>query len=137
MNLVYTTLASLGVIFAYVVVWVHVVASLDRMYPEADSDAKTVIGFLTRDYGRGIAYTLAVFVYVGIVMDALFNWTWGTLFFRELPRETLFTDRVQRWYDKSRNTPRPSSMVSLSSREKEGVKWAKRINLIWPGHIKR
>lgn len=38
-------------------------------------------------------YPVAV---VALLMDVLFNFTWGTLYFRELPKELLFTTRCQR-----------------------------------------
>lgn len=39
-------------------------------------------------------------LYAGLVVDVLFNLTWGTLMFLELPRELLYTSRVSRHYAK-------------------------------------
>ena len=42
--------------------------------------------------------------YLGLILDALYNWTFGILFFLEFPREFLFSNRVKRWntkFDKS------------------------------------
>lgn len=43
-----------------------------------------------------IWHGLGLFFIIGLVMDVLFNWIIGTLYFRELPRELLFTDRCKR-----------------------------------------
>jgi hypothetical protein len=49
-------------------------------------------GVLSR-YWRVILLPLAV---IGLVLDAVFNLTFGTLMYRELPRELLFTSRCKR-----------------------------------------
>ena len=54
----------------------------------------------------------------GIVADVVFNATWGTVIFRELPKEWLFTDRLKR----HRDNPR-------------AARWIARVNLIDPGHV--
>lgn len=36
------------------------------------------------------------FLALGLALDTLFNWTFGTVFFREFPREFLFTARCSR-----------------------------------------
>ena len=33
---------------------------------------------------------------VALILDVLFNWTFGTLYYREIPREFLFTSRCHR-----------------------------------------
>lgn len=38
-------------------------------------------------------------LYVGLVLDMLFNALWGSLLFLEPPKEWLFTARVSRWND--------------------------------------
>ena len=61
---------------------------------------------------------------IGVLADVGFNATWGTWVFRELPREWLFTDRLQRhWYGDS-------------ERQKRRAKpWVERVNRIDPGHV--
>ncbi len=36
------------------------------------------------------------FFIIGLAMDTLFNWTFGTLYYREFPQEFLFTARSAR-----------------------------------------
>lgn len=41
-------------------------------------------------------YGLKPFFIVALIMDVLFNLIIGTFYFREIPRELLFTDRCKR-----------------------------------------
>ena len=41
-------------------------------------------------------YGLYPWLAVALIMDVLFNWTVGTIYFEELPREFLFTSRCNR-----------------------------------------
>ena len=58
-------------------------------------------------------------LFFGILADVIFNATWGTVVFREWPKEWTFSERLQRHV----NNPR-------------AAKWIFRVNLIDPGHIK-
>ena len=57
---------------------------------------------------KAIAYPLLV---IGLISDFLFNVTWGSVIFLELPRELLMTDRLKRhigdhkkdWRDRNAN----------------------------------
>ena len=62
---------------------------------------------------------------IGIVLDLLFNVVFGTLMFRELPKELLFSSRVQRHV---RNGP--------SKRFGLAMFWARQLNTFDPDHIK-
>ena len=68
-----------------------------------------------------IAY---IWLIVGYPSDVLFNWTRGTWMLRELPKEFLFTSRIQRHVDEG----------DLSEKV---ILWARILNEIDPGHIKR
>jgi len=67
---------------------------------------------------------------VGITMDCLFNVVFGTIVFRELPREWLFSHRVYRhwnvapWKEQKRNVAIAQFFVT-------------NLNLIDPGHVWR
>lgn len=65
-----------------------------------------------------------VAVFVGLIADVLFNATWGTVVFRELPKEFLFTDRLKRHW-------RGTDEVQKN----RAAPWVKRVNLIDPGHV--
>jgi hypothetical protein len=43
-----------------------------------------------------IWYGFYVLLFIGLIMDTLFNWTVGTLYYREFPQEFLFTTRCNR-----------------------------------------
>lgn len=91
------------------------------------STAKRVIeaGVWCPWYVRLIAY---LWLIVGIVADVLFNAFWGTLIFREFPRELLFTSRVKRHC-------RESASVS-ERRYKKACAWRDFLNAVDPGHIR-
>lgn len=60
------------------------------------------------------------------ITDVLFNITFGTWIFRELPREGFFTDRVKRHI----------KMADFGSRELSKAKyWKKILNAYDPGHV--
>jgi len=61
---------------------------------------------------------------IGITLDFIFNVIAGTLIFRELPRELLFSSRVQRHYR------------SEGFRGRMAEFWANQLNAIDPTHIK-
>ena len=61
---------------------------------------------------------------VGITLDFVFNMTFGTVMFRELPHELLFSSRVQRHV---RNGGKRFALA---------VFWARQLNTFDPGHIK-
>lgn len=61
---------------------------------------------------------------VGLVLDLAFNVVFGTIMFRELPRELLFSSRVQRHV---RNGGKRFGLASF---------WARALNTFDPDHIK-
>jgi len=61
---------------------------------------------------------------IGILADVLFNAIWGTIIFRERPREYLFTSRLQRHW----NGPSAKQYARAAP-------WVARVNLIDPGHV--
>lgn len=82
---------------------------------------------ILRDAGRlNLFWTINVLPWAvaGLVLDAAFNVTAGTVMFLELPREWLFSARVQRLYRKS------------GWRQKLAGFWARQLNQIDPTHIK-
>lgn len=86
---------------------------------------------------RGEANSFLKFVYAPLVVlvlavDVVWNITLGSLIYRELPREWLFTTRTQRHYDEL-----TIAYDQLSGLRKErAVYWAGVLNAIDPGHIK-
>lgn len=71
-------------------------------------------------YWRVMLLPLAV---VGLLLDVAFNLTFGTLMFRELPRELLFTARCQR------------HVRGVGRRRPLALWWARQLNQFDPGHV--
>lgn len=76
------------------------------------------------EFGWVVKVPLYLLLLVGVIADIVFNATWGTAIFRELPHEFLFTKRLKRhWY-------------GASEKQKERASpWQRRLNLIDPGHV--
>lgn len=74
---------------------------------------------------RDIKYTAYFWLAIGYPADVLFNVTRGTVMFRELPRELLFSSRVQR-HVKAREH---------DFRYHKALFWAKVLNAADDGHI--
>lgn len=66
-----------------------------------------------------VHYVVGVLAF--ILLDAAFNLFYGTLIFRERPREWLFSSRVQRL---------------VRAGNKHALVWAGRLNAVDEGHIK-
>ena len=85
------------------------------------------------DFGWIVGSMTLTSLVVGVLSDVLFNAIVGTLVFRELPREFLFTDRVKRWDNKA--AAAMSAEKDLNYRERMGYLWAARLNRIMPNHV--
>lgn len=81
--------------------------------------ASAIRGRLTL-YWKVMLYPLAV---AGLLLDVAFNLTFGTLLFRELPRELLFTSRCNR------------HIKGDGSRKRMAQFWAKQLNQFDEDHI--
>jgi len=73
-------------------------------------------------YIKAIAY---VWLFFGLFADVVFNLLWGTIIFRELPHELLFTSRVQRHYRNADGT----------WRQVKAAQWREFLNAVDPGHV--
>lgn len=71
-----------------------------------------------------VVVPLYAFLVAGVIADAIFNATIGSVIFRELPKEWLFTARIRRHLSSSD-----------SRRRTAAERWATRINKIDPGHV--
>ena len=70
-----------------------------------------------------LAWIYTPLVVVVILVDVFFNLTWGSLIYRERPKEFLFTTRTKR------------HMKSKGHQLEAAKKWAYRLNAIDPGHV--
>ena len=75
-------------------------------------------------FGLIVKVPIFIWLFVGVIADIVFNATWGTAIFRELPNEFLFTDRLKRhWYGDD-----------VTQRDR-AERWVWRVNMIDPGHV--
>jgi len=72
-----------------------------------------------------VTYPMYIFLAFGAILDVLFNFTAGSIIFREFPKEFFFTSRVKRWTKADPADPRQAAADI----------WKVRINKIEPGHI--
>lgn len=92
-----------------------------------------------RQRGKGYNYSwwisglLYLFISVGAICDTLFNWIYGTIIFRELPKEWLFSSRVRRWCH--RIDVLPENWLMEDKRYAHALLWKERLNRVEPGHI--
>ncbi|KKL12648.1 hypothetical protein LCGC14_2533650 [marine sediment metagenome] len=76
------------------------------------------------EFGWIIKVPIYLWFVLGYLSDVGFNLTWGTFIFRELPRELIFTDRLQRHW------------TGTNEKQKRRAQpWARRLNAIDPGHV--
>ena len=83
------------------------------------------------DFGWVIGGLVIAFSLWGAIADVVFNWVVGTIWFRELPREFFFTQRVKRWSQRAEG----SSRTIDPYRERLGLELKHRLNKIMPGHV--
>lgn len=74
----------------------------------------------------GIFMKIPVYVWlvIGLTADFGFNATWGTVIFRELPREMTFTARLKRHW-----------RGNDGKQIERAKKWVEYVNMIDPGHV--
>ena len=96
-----------------------VLGGLFFMYPTVYrlKDQKDQFGPITK-------IPLYLWLFIGLIADIVFNATWGTVIFRELPHEFLFTDRLKRHHygDDRKQFERAE-------------RWVWRVNMVDPGHV--
>lgn len=113
MNLIFL-LASIAVLSAFTVFTAFIlVYSVKNLL---DSGVKL------KWYLKAVAY---FWLAVGYPADIIFNWIWGTVIFRELPREGTFSKRVQRHLDES-----------LGWRLGRALEWGAVLNAVDHGHVR-
>lgn len=76
------------------------------------------------EFGWIIKVPIYLWIFFGALSDVVFNATWGTIIFRELPHEGLFTTRLKRHWRGGNNKQR-----------ERAAPWVRRVNLIDPGHV--
>jgi len=79
------------------------------------------------EFGWIVKVPIYLWILLGALSDVVFNVTWGSIIFRELPHEFFFTDRLKRhWYEDNTDN---------NKQRDRAVPWVRRVNLIDPGHV--
>lgn len=105
-------------LWGYLVVWFFAIGTYLRM--ERDHSLRNVPRF--------IYWTLYVMLIPGVLLDFLFNITYGTLHYRRIPRDWLFSGTTARIIRERKDRPR-------STRFRRALRWKRILNAIDPGHI--
>ncbi len=123
--------------------WFFMLARLKNMGYSSDwHDIRRVF----QDFGYIAGSSVLFFALIGVVADVWFNAVVGSIIFRELPNEGLFTQRVTLWSERADSyldeaaetsgLPRVADDWSeLDYRELQGMIWKHRLNRIMPGHV--
>ena len=76
------------------------------------------------DFGWVMKGPIYFALLLGVLADTTFNAIWGSVIFREFPKEFLFTTRLKRhWYGRD------------EKQKKRAEPWVRRVNTIDPGHV--
>jgi len=70
-------------------------------------------------------YSIILGLLPGLVLDVIWNATYGTFLFKELPKEWTFSERLSRHWD----------YKNLNWRYDKAAVWAAWLNHVDPGHI--
>lgn len=98
--------------WGYFVLWFFAVGTYVRM--ERDGSLRGVPTFIFR--------TLYVMLIPGVIVDFVFNITYGTLHYRAIPRDWLFSGTTAR-------------VLREDPSHKRALRWKRILNAIDPGHI--
>jgi hypothetical protein len=74
-------------------------------------------------FGPVVKVPLYIYLGFGVLFDVLFNVTVGSIVYREVPKEFLFTKRTRR------------HLKSENFRRAVAKRWALRLNKVDPGHV--
>lgn len=103
----------------YFVVWFFAVAKYLDMREDGTYD----------EVPKFFRWCLFLGLVPGLILDVIFNATYGTVHFRELPREWTFSRRVKRHYKGI------TYSEGVTRRETLAIWWADVLNTIDPGHV--
>tara|TARA_S200002703_G_scaffold154731_1_gene158020 strand:- start:82 stop:438 length:357 start_codon:yes stop_codon:yes gene_type:complete len=107
--------------WGYLVLWFFAVGTYLRM--ERDHSLRNVPRF--------IYWSLYTMLVPGVILDFLFNITYGTLHYRKFPRDWLFSGTTARILRETEEEGAPYR----SMRRRRALRWKAILNDIDPGHI--
>lgn len=109
--------------WGYLTLWFFAVGTYLRL--ERSGEIRNMPSF--------IYWSLYIMLIPGVILDFLFNITYGTLHYKTIPKDWLFsgtTARILREGEQQRRWGDPSK------RYKRALRWQRILNTIDPGHIK-
>ena len=107
--------------------WFFAITRVKNMgYPSSKlSDVPELAKQIHADMGWQVSFTLIPSLILGAVADVVYNILWGTWFFKALPRELFFTNRLKTMQARGNSEQRQIASEWID----------KRVNRIQPGHI--
>ena len=114
---VYALIAVFLISWFTITPWFFALTRLKNMGYEANWRS---VKRLFETLGWQVGVPMVPFIVLGALSDIVYNATWGTVMFRQWPKELFFTSRVKRGVKEGRP---------------EALEWQFRINTIQPGHI--
>ena len=109
-------------LWGYLVVWFFAIGTYLRL----ERNHKL------RDLPSFIYWTLYVMLIPGVVLDFLFNITYGTLHYKQIPKDWLFSGTTARIL---REDSQIARWGNPTTRYKRALRWKRILNTIDPGHI--
>ncbi len=127
------TILIIGFLILLTAPWFFMMARLKNMgYTRSD------VRRFFDDFGWCIGALTITSLVVGVLSDVLFNLVYGSIIFREFPREFMFTSRVKRWaegHDGYYKAEPPKGKTKYVDQYLAGDLWRDRLNRIMPDHV--
>jgi hypothetical protein len=115
-------IAVVGLLVVYSTLWIFAIGSYLKM-----ERSNTL-----RDVPRPVYVSLLVSLSLGYVVDVLFNMTYGTIYYRRIPKELLFSRTTAVII---RNEEQLARWEQPSTRYLKALRWKDLLNKIDPNHI--
>ena len=109
--------------WGYLVIWFMAIGTFNRMRKDL-----TIVNM-----PRSIYVTLYIMLLPGIVLDFIFNITYGAVHYRRVPKEWLFSTTTSEIIKEGEQLNRWDQPTKKYLR---ALKWKETLNAVDPGHIK-
>lgn len=109
--------------WGYLVIWFMAIGTFNRMRKDL-----TIVNM-----PRSIYVTLYIMLVPGIVLDFIFNITYGAVHYRRVPKEWLFSTTTSEIIKEGEQLNRGAQPTKEYVK---ALKWKETLNAVDPGHIK-
>ena len=109
--------------WGYLVIWFMAIGTFNRMRKDL-----TIVNM-----PRSIYVTLYIMLLPGIVLDFIFNITYGAVHYRRVPKEWLFSTTTSEIIKEGEQLNR---WEQPTKEYVKALKWKETLNAVDPGHIK-